>query len=40
MYHVDVIFILEWVAISFSKGSSRPRGGTWVSRITGGRFTL
>ena len=32
--------ILEWVAISFSKGSSRHRGRTWVSCITGGRFTL
>ena len=25
--------ILEWVAISFSRGSSRPRDHTWVSRI-------
>jgi len=23
--------ILEWVAISFSRGSSQPRDGTWVS---------
>ena len=29
--------ILEWVAIPFSRGSSRPRDRTWVSRI-GGRF--
>ena len=29
--------ILEWVAIHFSRGSSRPRNRTWVSRI-GGRF--
>ena len=30
----------EWVAISFSRGSSRLRGWTRVSRITGRRFTL
>ena len=30
--------ILEWVAISFSRGSSQPRGRTWVScmRVVGG----
>ena len=27
--------VLEWVAISFSKGSSQPRDWTWVSRIAG-----
>ena len=27
--------ILEWVAISFSRGSSRPRDQTWVSCIGG-----
>ena len=32
--------ILEWVAISFSKGSSRPRDQTQVSHIAGRRFTL
>ena len=31
--------ILEWVAMSFSKGSSRPRDRTWVSRTAGGVFT-
>ena len=34
--------MLEWVAISFSRGSSRPRDRTWVSWIsciTGGSFT-
>ena len=31
---------LEWVAISFSRGSSRPRDQTQVSRISGRRFTL
>ena len=32
--------ILEWVAISFSEGSSRPRDQTLVSCIAGRRFTL
>ena len=32
--------IVEWVAISFSKGSSRPRDQTWVSHIPGRRFNL
>ena len=32
--------VLEWVAISFSRGSSRPRDQTWVSRIVGRRFTV
>ena len=32
--------ILQWVAISFSRGSSRPRDRTWVSRIVGRRFTV
>ena len=32
--------ILEWVAISFSRGSSRPRDGTQVSCIAGRCFTL
>ena len=27
--------VLEWVAISFSRGSSRPRDRTQVSRIAG-----
>ena len=30
--------ILEWVAISFSRGSSQPRDGTWVSCTGGGFF--
>ena len=30
--------LLEWVAISFSRGSSRPRGGTCISCI--GRWIL
>ena len=32
--------ILEWVAISFSRGSSQPRDGTWVSSIAGRCFIL
>ena len=32
--------ILEWVAISFSRGSSQPRDRTWVSCIAGRRFTV
>ena len=31
---------LEWVAISFSRGSSGPRDRTQVSRIVGRRFTV
>ena len=31
--------ILEWVAIFFSRRSSWPRGGTWVSCTAGGFFT-
>ena len=32
--------ILEWVAASFSRASSRPRDRTWVSCTTGRLFTL
>ena len=32
--------ILEWVAISFSRGSSWRRDWTWVSCITGRFFTI
>ena len=32
--------ILEWVTISFSRGSSRPRDGTWVSRTAGRLFAV
>ena len=31
--------ILEWVAVSFSRGSSQARDQTWVSHIAGGFFT-
>ena len=30
----------EWVAISFSRGSSQPRDWTWVSHVVGGCFTV
>ena len=30
--------VLEWVAISFSRGSSQPRDQTQISRIIGRRF--
>ena len=32
--------VLEWVAISFSRGSSQPRDQTWVSCIVGRFFTI
>ena len=32
--------VLEWIAISFSRGSSRPRNRTRVSRIAGRCFTV
>ena len=32
--------VLEWVAISFSRGSSWPRDRTWVSHIAGRHFTI
>ena len=32
--------ILEWVAVSFSRGTSQPRDQTWVSCIPGRCFTI
>ena len=32
--------IVQWVAISFSRGSSWPRDWTWVCCISGGFFTV
>ena len=32
--------VLEWIAISFSKGSSQPRDRTWVSHIIDRRFAV
>ena len=40
VYGIFQARILEWVAISFSRGSSRPRDGTRVSRIAGRHFTI
>ena len=32
--------VLEWIAISFSRGSSQPRDRTQVSRIADRHFTI
>ena len=32
--------ILEWVAISFCRRSSHPRGGTWASSVAGWLLTI
>ena len=32
--------VLEWVAISFSRGSSQPRDRTWVSHTAGRHLTV
>ena len=32
--------VLEWVAISFARGSSQPRDQTHVSHIAGRHFTV
>ena len=32
--------VLEWVVLSFSRGSSQPRDQTWVPHIAGRRFTI
>ena len=32
--------ILDWVSIPFSRGSSQPRDGTWVSCTAGRFFTI
>ena len=37
---ISLARVLEWVAISFSRGSSRPRDRTWVSCIAGRHFTV
>ena len=42
-YSIHGIFqaiVLKWAAISFSRGSSRPRDGTWVSCLVDRRFTI
>ena len=40
IHGVFQVRILEWVAISFSRGSSPPRNRTQVSRTAGRHFTL
>ena len=35
-----ILSILEWVAVSFSRGSSWPRDGIWVSCIAGRCFII
>ena len=32
--------VLKWVAISFSRGSYRPKDQTWISSIAGRHFTI
>ena len=39
VYGISQARILEWVVISFSKGSSQPRDRTHVPCIAGGFFT-
>ena len=40
VHGISQVRILKWVAISFSRGSSRPRDGTRVSCIAGRFFTI
>ena len=40
VYGISQARILEWVAISFSRGSSQPRDPTQVSYIAGRFFTV
>ena len=40
VYGIFQTRVLEWVAISFSRGSSRPRDRTQVSCIVGRHFTI
>ena len=39
VYGILQAIILQWVAIPF-RGSSQPRGWTWVLRIAGRLFTI
>ena len=39
VYGILQTVIVEWVAISFSRGSSQPQNQTWVSCIAGRFFT-
>ena len=40
LYGIPQARILEWVAITFSRGSFQPRDWTWVSCIVGRFFTI
>ena len=40
VYGIFQAIVLEWIAISFSRGSSPPRNRTWVSHIAGRHFTV
>ena len=40
IHRIFQVRVLEWVAISFSRGSSQPRDRTQVSCIAGRRFNL
>ena len=40
VYGIFQARVLEWIAISFSRGSSWPRDRTWVSCIVGRCFTV
>ena len=39
LHGIPLARVLEWAAISFSRGSSQPRDWTWVSCTAGGFFT-
>ena len=40
VYGISQAWILEWVAVPFSRGSSQPRDRTQVSSVVGGFFTV
>ena len=40
LHGISQVRILEWVAISFSRGSSQPRDQSWVSCIAGRFFII
>ena len=40
VYRISQAVVLEWIAISFSRGSSQPRAQTQVSLIVDRRFTI
>ena len=40
VHRIFQAIVLEWIAISFSRGSSQPRDRTWVSHIVDRSFTI